>query len=282
MNRNTDLLVMKTCTKCKEEKPSTLEYFHQFKRSSDGLRGMCKICRNEENRRYKQENKKRILEYNKEYRKNSVEVIKRYREKNKERTREYNKRKYEENREDIIKQTRKYYEENKERLSERSKEYREENKERISKRAQKYREENKEYYKKYFKRYYEEKPHIFRSARQRRRTKGKEVSHTLSAEQWEEIKMFFGGSCSYCGMTEEEHVNVFNEVLHQEHFIPLSKGGEYTHNNIIVACRACNCSKKNKDFFEWYPSYEYYSKRREKIILEYLSYKDNIQQLSIL
>lgn len=96
---------------------------------------------------------------------------------------------------------------------------------------------------------------------------------TLSGKQWQKIKNDFNNKCAYCG---EEL------FLEQEHFIPVSKGGEYTHNNIIPACRRCNGSKNNKLFFEWYPEYRYYDKNRENFILKYLGYTEETQQLSIL
>lgn len=41
---------IKTCTKCKEEKPATSEYFHNDKKSKKyGLNPRCKDCRNSEN-----------------------------------------------------------------------------------------------------------------------------------------------------------------------------------------------------------------------------------------
>ena len=46
-----------------------------------------------------------------------------------------------------------------------------------------------------------------------------------------------------------------------------------TAKNIIPSCKRCNSSKSNKDFFEWYPQYEYYSKENENFILSYLGYK---------
>lgn len=58
--------------------------------------------------------------------------------------------------------------------------------------------------------------------------------------------------------------------LTQDHFLPLSKGGEYTVNNIIPACKNCNCSKQDKDFSEWYSKQEFYRKERELKILEHV------------
>lgn len=70
--------------------------------------------------------------------------------------------------------------------------------------------------------------------------------------------------------------------LSQDHFIPLSKGGEYTLNNIIPACVHCNSSKHIQSFFEWYPKYKYYSSNREKKILIFLGFKNGNQQLKII
>jgi 5-methylcytosine-specific restriction endonuclease McrA len=107
---------------------------------------------------------------------------------------------------------------------------------------------------------------------QKRINKLKNVFHDFNCKDWEKIKQVFNYKCAYCGKEDK---------LAQEHFIPLSKGGEYTKNNIIPSCKSCNSSKGTKCFFDWYPTYEYYSKEREKFMLEYLNYKDGIQQLSL-
>lgn len=96
----------------------------------------------------------------------------------------------------------------------------------------------------------------------------------FTEETWVNCKAYFANKCAYCGL---------EKPLTQEHFIPLSKNGEFTVNNIIPACRSCNPSKGDKDFFEWYPNQFFYSKKREKKILEYLNYNQNKeQQLALL
>ena len=87
---------------------------------------------------------------------------------------------------------------------------------------------------------------------------------TLS--EWRVIKQEFGYKCAYCGQS--------NIKLEQEHIKPLSKGGDNTARNIIPSCRQCNQSKYNKDFFDWYPTHEHYSKEREQFILEYLGHEN--------
>jgi 5-methylcytosine-specific restriction endonuclease McrA len=107
---------------------------------------------------------------------------------------------------------------------------------------------------------------------QKRRAKKLSLPYTLTSKQWQQIKEYFNNKCAYCGK---------ELPLSKEHFIPLSKGGEYTINNIIPVCLSCNSSKQDKDFFKWYPAQSFYSKAREKRILKYLGYKNDKQQLKI-
>ena len=148
------------------------------------------------------------------------------------------------NKDKLIKYSRKYYQRNKDRIAEYNKDYYEKNKEKAFEYAIK------------------------------RKHRIRKLPCSLTLSEWNNIKEKFDNKCAYCG--EERK-------LTQEHFIPLSKGGEYTINNIIPACRSCNCSKKDRDFFEWYPEQSFYSKTRENKILEYLNYIDSdIQQLALL
>ena len=49
-------------------------------------------------------------------------------------------------------------------------------------------------------------------------------------------------SCVYCNSIKS---------LSLDHIIPVSKGGDTTLNNMVLACRSCNSSKSNKDVFVW-------------------------------
>lgn len=42
---------MKTCTRCGEEKPATMLYFHKDSKSKDGLYASCRVCKNASMRR---------------------------------------------------------------------------------------------------------------------------------------------------------------------------------------------------------------------------------------
>lgn len=109
----------------------------------------------------------------------------------------------------------------------------------------------------------------------RRKAKLREVEFSLTVEQAEQVKKDFSYKCAYCESSKD---------ITLDHFIPLKLGGETGINNIIPACRSCNGSKSDRNFFEWYPGKSFYSKQRELKILQYLDYdpKTRIQQLSIL
>lgn len=75
---------LKKCNKCGEFKPSTLDYFHAYKRSPDGVRSMCKVCRAEDHAEHQEErsvkkkahyaaNRDRLLAITHEYYENNTE-----------------------------------------------------------------------------------------------------------------------------------------------------------------------------------------------------------------
>ena len=158
--------------------------------------------------------------------------------------------------------SRNYYEQNKSKSLHRQKEYYNKNIEKESKRKKKYYEENKEKELNRRKKYRMENAEICRQSCRKRRCLKKSTPVTLKIDQWDKIKNIFKHRCAYCGRILP---------LEQEHFIPLSNGGGYTYANIIPACKSCNASKNNRDFFEWYPKHKSYSKERESFILEHLS-----------
>lgn len=254
----------KICTNCVKELPATTEYFGKQKGCKDGLRPSCKECKKIRDKQYYEKNKEKILDHNHEY----------YKE-NKEEILEKQLKYYEENKEKILKQCAEYYDLNKKAIIEKQKEYYKEHEEEYFLYRRKYRKENKEKLNESENRWRKQNKDKVKLTHRRRRNKKKNVDSTLTFEQWEKIKKEFDYKCAYCGETVD--------TLEQDHFIPVSVGGEYTHNNIIPACRHCNASKNNRDFFNWYPKESFYSKQREQKILKYLNYKeDKTQQLALL
>ena len=265
----------KICIKCGAELDLS-PTFGNRKASKDGLSGKCKECKAEYHKEYAKKNKDAIEEYHKEYYEKNKEAIaedrKQYRKENKEKIAEYKKIYQQENKDVIAVKKKIYNEKNKEVR----KIYNEKNKEDIAKTKKLWDKENKEHRSEYRKKHYiENREYSIQCSLQwsknnkekccineeRRRSRKLELPATLTEDQWKEIKIYFNNKCSYCGK---------EKLLVQEHFIALSKGGEYTHKNIIPACKNCNSSKGPKDFLTWYPKYRYYSKDRELKIIEYI------------
>jgi 5-methylcytosine-specific restriction endonuclease McrA len=70
----------------------------------------------------------------------------------------------------------------------------------------------------------------------------KRVEHDLTVEQWAALRTAWGG-CAYCGAA--------GTALQRDCVLPVSRGGRYTVDNIVPACRACNASKCNDEVTGW-------------------------------
>lgn len=68
------------------------------------------------------------------------------------------------------------------------------------------------------------------------------VHHDLTDEQWDVVQAAWGG-CAYCGAT--------GVPLQKDCLLALSRGGRYTLDNIVPACRSCNASKCNDEVTGW-------------------------------
>lgn len=74
----------KKCSKCKEVK--TIDNFGKNRRRKDGLHYCCRICKREEERKYREENREVLIEKSRKYREENREIIneksRKYREEN--------------------------------------------------------------------------------------------------------------------------------------------------------------------------------------------------------
>lgn len=244
----------KQCNKCKEIKPVSKKYFHVQKSVKSGFRSICKECIKEKYEKNKPNT------HNTKTPMTAYDVMKKM-----EKRRIKNKSRYDKNKDKINARRRKKYKESKSRGEAKRKKYHEN-----------YYRNNKERYKERYQRYKESGKwiEVNRRANQKRRSRLKSLPSSYAKEDWLECLEYFDNRCCYCG-NDENH-------LHQDHFIPLSKGGEYTKNNIVPACKKCNLRKNAQDFFSWYKECDFYSSKKEQKILKFLNYKNNIQQLSIL
>jgi len=219
-------------------------------------------------RRYYLKNKDKINVWHKEYRRNPNNIFK---------LKEYHK---------------KYYQLNKERY----KQWREENKDYLKeydkKRRQEHSEErklkNREYSKKIWKdplrrpklierqtifrkkypdkvkqckqKYYHSENGLlqYKKYNHKRMSRNHNCKFQLTKEQIKEI-FERDKCCVYCGSSIK---------LSLDHIISLSNGGEGIFYNFVIACHDCNCSKNNKNVFEWCKSK---NKEVPKIVIECLN-----------
>lgn len=249
---------MKRCSKCREAFPKTNEYFGACKQNVDGLEGQCKSCVAIYQKKYRNKNKDVLLEKKKLYYLENKEIIL-------EKVNEYQCK----NADAVTKRKGLHYKKNRDRILLAAKHYYNENKENIIKYHKKYNFKNRKIISGKCKEYQRKHLDGSRIRNHNRRARILNLQYTLTVRQWKDIKQYFNNKCAYCGK---------EKILTQDHFIAVNNGGEYTHNNIIPACKSCNCSKKDHDFFVWYPRQSFYSKKRERKILNYLHYDNNHQQ----
>lgn len=76
----------------------------------------------------------------------------------------------------------------------------------------------------------------------RRRRRVARADNDLTDAEWSSLLTSWGG-CAYCG-TE-------TDALQRDCVLPISRGGRYTFDNVVPACRSCNASKCNSEVTGW-------------------------------
>ncbi len=69
-----------------------------------------------------------------------------------------------------------------------------------------------------------------------------QVVNDLTEDQWVALMDAWAG-CAYCGAQEP--------ALQKDTMLPISRGGRYTVQNVVPACRSCNASKSNLELTTW-------------------------------
>lgn len=64
----------------------------------------------------------------------------------------------------------------------------------------------------------------------------------LTAQEWHRI-LDAWKRCAYCGAD--------GAALQKDCVLPISRGGRYTLENVVPACRSCNASKCNEEVTSW-------------------------------
>ncbi|WP_349428667.1 HNH endonuclease signature motif containing protein [Microbacterium sp. LWS13-1.2] len=80
-----------------------------------------------------------------------------------------------------------------------------------------------------------------RAARRRARRVAA-ADNDLTLDEWEALLEAWA-SCAYCGTA----VGPFQKDC----VLPISRGGRYTFENVVPACRSCNASKSNDEVTGW-------------------------------
>ena len=196
----------------------------------------CKACSNKRNAEYQQNNPEKIKERKKEHYQNNKEKIleqhKEYRQNNKEK---------------LNKQKKEHYQNNKEKINKRHKEYRQNNKEKIKEQKKEYLQNNKEYFKEYKKEYHKNNPHKVREASRKRRALEKANIHEPYSE--DQVLKLYGSVCHICkeeidlSANRSTGASGWEQGLHLDHVIPISKGGADTLENVKPAHGLCNLQK---------------------------------------
>lgn len=231
------------CSKCKEEKPE-----QQFKHRSDNSakhKSQCRTCDALDCVRWRQVHAEYVRLKSKEYRESHKE--KRHQQwkgwaaKNKDYLRECH---------------RVYRHKNIERFRECAR-LRKVDKTKACIRQKKYRDSHKRQRREYEHRYElinrkkilerkrkwsstDEGRRIRNSIRMRRIARQKESSGSFTGKQFKEKCEYYGWRCYLCG------VELTPKTVHQEHRIPLSRGGSNWIANIAPSCGRCNCRKWNR------------------------------------
>jgi len=82
-------------------------------------------------------------------------------------------------------------------------------------------------------------------AARRRSKRVAAADNDLTAAQWEVILDAWDG-CAYCGAQASADASLQRDCV-----LPISRGGRYTTENVVPACRSCNASKCNEEVTHW-------------------------------
>mgnify|MGYP006921388197 FL=1 len=203
--------ITKKCSSCKIEKP--LSDFTDAPKREAGKHSVCKNCKREYDKEYRNKNKEKIAKYQGEY---------------------WNK-----NKETISERFSVWYKQNFEKVKAISKKWSLKNTDRVKKYQKEWQEQNKEYLSEYRKKYQKEnreeinRRHLPLLHKRRARVAGNGGSYT--ARQWKLLCDFYGNKCLKCGATDRK--------LTVDHVLPTVLGGTSNIDNLQPLCLSCNCSK---------------------------------------
>lgn len=223
----------RTCARCKQKFPTETFRLKLCRRNGRYYPdSYCGRCNSEKKKEWGEANKERKKTYMKKYREDNRETIKKQRSEYEiahvsERAAKYQAEKLA-NPEKFIEASRKYHREHRELRREYGRQY-----------GRLHKEERAAKFKDWLRR----NPDRWAYLCTRRHERSRALPCTLTADEWTETLFYFGYKCVYCGLEVE--------MLCRDHFVPVVKGGGFTKDNIVPACRHCNSSKRTSDA-EWW------------------------------
>ena len=159
----------------------------------------------------------------------------------------------------VIAYVRKYQKDNPERVAEASREYREAHRTELSEKQRQryyanrekvldymrdYRRENREEVAERKRKWAAENPHLRWVGTYRQRCKANGLDPHIEDFTRADVINRYGDSCAYCR----------GEFQELDHYVPVSKGGTHTLDNVRPSCTRCNRSKMSADPVEWLAS----------------------------
>lgn len=73
-------------------------------------------------------------------------------------------------------------------------------------------------------------------------------THEINDYEWIKCKEYFNFSCAYCGVSERDAKELYNNNLHKEH---VDHNGSNDLSNCVPACKSCNSKKHTYTLAEW-------------------------------
>jgi len=204
---------LKTCPKCGQAKPLTLDHWYPDTRYKAVFRSPCRDC----HQAYRAATKER-----------KARVDRAWYDRNRDRKLTYMQRYQAARRDELRAYLRTYYRANRERLREAGRVYYQQNRERVAEANRRWVLQNRE---------------AVAAIRHNFRARNSSVPGELTADALLGKLELQGGCCYYCGGELAE--------WQVEHKIPLALGGTNHPANVCISCRACNVAKGTRPFWEF-------------------------------
>jgi hypothetical protein len=94
-------------------------------------------------------------------------------------------------------------------------------------------------------------------------------THNFSNGEWNKCLVYFDYSCAYCGVSQEDAIKLYSQILHREH---VDHNGSNDLSNNVPACKLCNSLKWAYDFNDWYnEENKVYSEDRKQKVLNWIN-----------